>query len=215
LIFVIASTLALWLFLSLGEEVIEGDTGHLDASILLALRPPNAADGPMGPRWLQEFARDITALGSVGILSLLVIASTVFLLLARRYQMALLVIASTALGALASTFLKHAYDRPRPTLVPHGAYVTSSSFPSGHAMLATTVYLTLGALLARLAPTLRLKLYIMGVATLVSLAVGVSRVYLGVHWPTDVLAGWSAGAAWALATWSLAQMIHLGEGATR
>jgi undecaprenyl-diphosphatase len=105
---------------------------------------------------------------------------------------------------LLSTLLKMGFDRPRPDLVPHGALVYTASFPSGHATLSAVVYLTLGALLARVQPRLVLKLYLLGLAILLTVMVGVSRVYLGVHWPTDVLAGWAVGAAWALLCWATA-----------
>ena len=106
-----------------------------------------------------------------------------------------------ASGIALSFALKAGFDRPRPDLVPHGSVVYTTSFPSGHSMLAATVYPTLGALLARLQPEKRLKAYVL-LAILVTIAVGVSRVYLGVHWPTDVLAGWAAGATWATISWA-------------
>jgi undecaprenyl-diphosphatase len=211
LLLVFAGTSALWLFLKLADEVAEGETGAIDRAILLALHPANGPDAAQGPRWLWEVARDITGLGSTAVLCLIVAATLGFLLLARRRRMALFVFAATSLAALANALLKLYYQRPRPDLIPHAMYLDSSSFPSGHAMLSATVYLTLGALLARLTTVGYLRLYILGVAALVSALVGISRVYLGVHWPSDVLAGWAAGAAWALGAWALAQRLHLGE----
>ncbi len=116
----------------------------------------------------------------------------------RKGHAALFVLASVAGGALISQTMKLAYARPRPDLVPHGAEVFTASFPSGHSMMSAVVYLTLGALLARTQTDRAVKAYILAVAVLLTVLVGVSRVYLGVHWPTDVLAGWALGGVWAL-----------------
>jgi undecaprenyl-diphosphatase len=124
--------------------------------------------------------------------------------LARKRGAALLVLASVGGGALLSTLLKLSFERPRPDLVPHAVAVYTASFPSGHAMLSAVTYLTLGTLLARIQPRRRLRAYIVAVAVLLTLLVGTSRVYLGVHWPTDVLAGWCLGAAWAMLCWAVA-----------
>jgi undecaprenyl-diphosphatase len=105
--------------------------------------------------------------------------------------------------------LKHYIGRPRPDLVPHATQVFSASFPSGHAMLATVVDLTIAALLARLLPTKALQLYLMAIAVTLSVLIGISRIYLGVHWPSDVLGGWAAGASWALACWLVAWFYQL------
>lgn len=200
-----ASCAAAWVFVEVADEVIEGDTRAVDTAILTLLRSPGGAPDSQGPAWLQSLARDITALGSLGVLTLLVAASAGFMLLAGHRRAALFAVAATVGGALASSLLKVLFDRPRPDIVPHATEVATASFPSGHAMASAVVYLTLGALLARLVPAPRLKLYIMAVATALAAAIGLTRVYLGVHWPSDVLAGWAAGAAWALACWAVAQ----------
>ena len=190
---------ALWGFVWLAREVMKGDTRVFDAALLLLLRnSPNPSD-PLGPVWFEQTARDITALGSVGVLTLVTTAVIVFLVLARRRAAAVLVAVSSGGGWLLTEALKRGFERPRPDLVPHGAVVFSSSFPSGHAAMSAAVYLTLGALLARVQPGYRLKVYLMSLAVLMTLLIGVSRVYLAVHWPSDVLAGWTIGAAWALA----------------
>lgn len=188
-------------FIKLAEEVFEGETRAFDTRILMAFR--NAADPatPLGPSWLAESVRDVTALGSVSVLGLLVLAVTGFLAITGRRQTALLVLASVVAGTVIGSLMKHGFARPRPDLVPHATRIYTASFPSGHATMSAVVYLTLGALLARTEHAQRVKLYILGVAAFLTLVVGVSRVYLGVHWPTDVIAGWALGSAWAMACW--------------
>lgn len=209
LIAVAATTSVLWLFIALAEEVGEGDTARIDTAILMAFRVPDDATQALGPAWLGEFIRDLSSLGSLGVLGLLVAAADIFLLLSGKVRTALFVLVATLGGALLSTLLKQGFDRPRPDLVRHGTYVYTASFPSGHAMLSAVVYLTLGALIARLVSGRWLKCYVLAVAVVLSGLVGVSRIYLGVHWPSDVLAGWAAGAAWALICWVAAQFLNL------
>lgn len=203
----LAGLSALLLFAQLAEEVAEGETRSLDERLLLLFRAPGDANDPLGPLWLESFGRDLTALGSIGVLTIVSLATVGFLLLARRGRTAAFVFASTVGGMIASDLLKRLFERARPDIVEHAAYVASTSFPSGHAMLSAAVYLTLGALVARLVRDRRLKLYVMLSAAFLAMAIGVSRVYLGVHWPSDVLAGWIAGALWALLCWALAQAL--------
>ena len=184
-------------FLLLADEVVEGGTHTFDNAVLLWFREPGNAADPIGPVRLEEMVRDVTALGSFAILSLLVAGVVLYLLLARMRGAAVLVAVSVLGGTVISTVLKAFYDRPRPDLV-HLAREFSASFPSGHSMLSAVTYLTLGALLARLAPTGPLKVFALVVAVLLTLMIGTSRMYLGVHYPSDVMAGWCLGAAWAL-----------------
>jgi undecaprenyl-diphosphatase len=203
LLTLILSAAALYLFAALADAVGEGGTRVFDEAILLALRVPGNLSDPIGPKWFEEMVRDITALGSTGILTLVVLAVAGFLLLTGKRRSALTMLVSVVSGVVISQTTKMAYARPRPELVPHGAEVYSASFPSGHSMMAAVVYLTLGALLARTQADPRVKAYILGISVLLTLMVGASRVYLGVHWPTDVLAGWVLGGVWALACWSV------------
>lgn len=191
----------IWGFVALAGEVIEGDTQSLDESLLLALRNPADLSDPIGPGWVEEMGRDFTALGGVGVLVLIMLGALGYLLLARRYRAALFAAIAVPGGILLSTVMKMGFDRPRPDLVPHEAMVYTASFPSGHSMMSAVTYLTLAALLIRVQPALRLKAYLLILAILLTLLVGMSRVYLGVHWPTDVLAGWTAGASWAALCW--------------
>jgi len=192
---------ALWSFIELAEGVVEGESHFLDERLLLALRNPLDRGDPLGPGWVEELGRDVTALGSMVVLASVVLAAGGYLLLQRQRRAALLVFAATGGGVLLSALLKTAFDRPRPDLVPHGLVLQTTSFPSQHSMMAAVVYLTLGALLARVQPDPRFRAYLISWAVLITVAVGISRVYLGVHWPSDVLAGWCVGAAWALLWW--------------
>jgi undecaprenyl-diphosphatase len=197
-----------WSFVELAGEVREGETERIDRALLLALRSAADPADPLGPPWLEGVARDLTALGGNAVLGLLALMITIFLWLRRLRGAAVLLAASVAGGMLASQVLKFVFERPRPDLVPHGAEVFTASFPSGHAMMSAVVYLTLGVLLARVEPDLRVKAFVLATAVLLTVLVGVSRVYLGVHWPSDVLAGWTVGAAWAAMCWLIARAMQ-------
>jgi undecaprenyl-diphosphatase len=195
-------------FARLASAVRRGDAPALDEWLIVALRTPGDLADPIGPPWLEEAMRDFTALGSTGVLTVMVLAIAGFLAMTRKGHAAILVLVSVAGGVLISQTMKWAYARPRPDLVPHGAEVFTASFPSGHSMMAAVVYLTLGALLARTQPDRAVKAYILAMAVLLTVLVGVSRVYLGVHWPTDVLAGWTLGGLWALICLSVMQWLQ-------
>ena len=208
------ASLAATIFLGIAEEVTAGDTQAIDHWLMQWLRHPGDPHAAIGPAWLLIVSRDITALGDIAILALVVLAVSVFLLLARRPRMAGYVLAATVSGALLVALLKGFFERERPPFALPEIHVVTSSFPSGHAAMSTLVYLTLAALLANLITDIRLKAYVLCIALTVSLLIGLSRVYLGVHWPSDVAAGWAIGAAWALAWWSLAQLLP-NHGTTR
>jgi undecaprenyl-diphosphatase len=195
---------ALWSFAELADEVIDGETVAFDRAVMLAMRSPGNPEDPLGPAWLELAARDVTGIGGAVVLTLLTLASIGVMLLSRRWRGAVFVAVSVAGGTLISTVLKLSFDRARPDLVPHAVEATSASFPSGHSMLAMVTYLTLGAVLAEAQPSPRIRIYLLGWAVFLAFIVGLSRVYLGVHWPTDVLAGWCVGSAWALLCGSVA-----------
>jgi len=198
----------LWGFEEL-MEVARATTPHaFDTEILLAFRHAGQPDSPIGPLWLQGAMRDVTALGSTVVLMLITTATIIYLLLIRRPSTALFVLAAVASGQALSTLLKHEVDRPRPDLVSHLVNETSLSFTSGHAMLSTVTYLTLGSLAARFLPDRRTKIFVFSLAVLITVLVGTSRVYLGVHWPSDVLAGWCAGFAWDMLCWLAARLLQ-------
>jgi undecaprenyl-diphosphatase len=203
----LVAALCAWAFFGIADEVAEGETHDFDTRLLLALRTPGDPSDPLGPGWVAELMRDVTALGGLGILAALTLFVAGFLWLQGKRGSMWLVLVAVAGGQAMSTLAKSGFDRPRPDLVPHGMQVYTASFPSGHSMMAAVTYLTLATLVARVQPTPALKAYVMTIAVLLTVAVGVSRVYLGVHWPTDVLAGWAAGAAWALGCWLVARWL--------
>ena len=189
-----------WIFVGLAGEVLEGDTQAFDRWFLQALRSPEDPAWPRGPRWLVEVGRDVTAFGSPAVVALLTGVVLGYLWLQRRYGALWFVVVAIAGGGLLGRLLKEIFARERPEPLPC-LWVSSPSFPSGHAVLAAVVYLTLGILLARLEPRLLLKVYFLGVMMALAFLVGLSRVYLGVHYPTDVLAGWVVGLVWGLLCW--------------
>ena len=199
---VLAVVAGTWGFVEILDEVKEGDTQHFDEWTIRKLREHE------GPLWLQEVGRDFTALGGVAVLVMVTFAVAGYLLLRRLYGAMWLVLIATGGGLVLSTVLKYFIDRDRPALVEHRSIVYTSSFPSGHSMLSAVVYLTLGSLLARIMPGRLLKLYFLFLAMALTFLVGVSRVYLGVHWPTDVLAGWCGGLVWALVCWLVARQLQ-------
>ena len=192
-----------WGFIELADEVLEGESEDFDRAVLLSMRNSEDITDPLGPVWLEEIGRDITALGGNAILIFLTLSIAGFLVLMKQKWVALFLVCAVASGMLMSSGLKLFFDRPRPDLVPHGSHVYTRSFPSGHSALSAVTYLTLGALLARVQQRRRLKAYILLQALFITIAVGTSRVYLGVHWPTDVLAGWTIGATGAAICWMI------------
>lgn len=208
LVVILVLVFATWGFVQIASFAIGGDSHAFDERILLSMRADGDPEDPIGPSWFEEIMRDVTALGGNTILLLLTffVAGTLFL--SRRPAAAWSMLVAIGIGHALSLWLKTAFDRPRPDLVPHATEVYTHSFPSGHSMLSALTYLTLAALLARQARSRRLKAYFIGAAILVTFLVGTSRVYLGVHWPTDVLGGWTAGAFWALFCWLVVQALQ-------
>lgn len=198
---------AFWAFAELTEEVMGGKTHTFDTAILLALRAPGAPADPLGPPWFEDLARDVTGLGGFGVLGFLTLATAGVLWLSHTRRTVLYVLVAVAGGITLSSTAKAFFDRPHPDLVPHGTLVYTASFPSGHSLMAAVVYLTLAALVGRTFPQQWIQVYVVVLAVFITLAVGISRVYLGVHWPTDVLASWAAGAAWALTCAALADAL--------
>lgn len=177
-------------------------TGHwraFDEWMVRAFRIAGDLATPVGSRSVQIAVRDATALGGTMPLIALITVVAIYLFLKQHTRTALAVVGSTLLGVIASQILKAVIDRGRPDIVPQLVPEISGSFPSGHAMMSAIVYLTLGTMLARLEQEKVVRRFILGVAIALTVTVGLSRVYLGVHWPSDVLGGWALGALWVVA----------------
>jgi undecaprenyl-diphosphatase len=181
---------------------MEGSTSAFDRYVILAFRAGDASTS-IGPPWVQEMARDITALGSFAVLGIILFAVVGYLLLTGKRAAAWLILTAVLGGVAMNSLLKLGYARPRPDFVAPAARVFTASFPSGHAAMSAITYLTLAALLARTTPSRRLGIYFVIIGVTLTLLVGISRVYLGVHYPTDVLAGWCIGSAWAMGCWAM------------
>jgi undecaprenyl-diphosphatase len=208
LLAVFAVVASLWGFAELSDDLLEEETTHFDRAVLAMLRDSNDPQQAIGPSWLPEVARDITSLGGYTVLGLAVVAVGSFLWLCRAHKTALFLLVAAVAGVAICQIAKMAFARPRPDVVPHLAEVNSASFPSGHSMMSAVVYLTLAAIAAAVVESYRLKLYLLGVALVLTVLVGCSRVYLGVHYPTDVLAGWMLGLAWAFLCWIAARLLQ-------
>jgi len=204
----LAVVLVAWGFAYLAGHVMAGRTQAFDDQVLLSLRRADDLALPIGPAWLLAFALEFTALGSGIVLITVILLVCGYLALERRYSMMWLTLGASVGGMVLSAVLKGLFGRDRPGIVPHLAVVQSTSFPSGHSMISAVVYLTLGALLARTTRDWRLRSYYLGVALALTFLVGLSRIYLGVHYPTDVMAGWTAGAIWALGCELTAQALQ-------
>ena len=200
---VLAALLALpgimLLFLWLTGEVREGETNAFDRTVLLAFRRPGDLARPVGPHWVQETARDVTALGGFTVLTLITILAAILLSTHRRRTQARVFVGAVVFGQILSAAVKLLVARARPDIVPHLDLVYASSFPSGHSAMSPVVYLTLAGIVAAGEMDRASKVLLLTLAPVLVAAIGVSRIYLGVHWPTDVLAGWAMGTAVALA----------------
>ncbi len=204
LIILLGLVISAWAFIEIADEVTEGETLAFDKWVVLQLREPGDTSDPIGPEWVESAFLDITALGGYTVLTLVVLFAAGYMWLARKRHAMWLMLVASAGGVVLSNALKVAFGRPRPEVVAHLVEVQSLSFPSGHAMMSAVIYLTVGVLVAQTARRRALRAYVLITALVITFLVGVSRLFLGVHYPTDVLAGWSAGLAWALLCWAVA-----------
>jgi undecaprenyl-diphosphatase len=209
LVMLAVGTASVWGFIEVADAVFEGETQSFDRWMLTALRDPLVPTDPWGPRWMEEMARDATALGGLGWITFSTIVIAGYLVMDGKSRMGAFLIGAVTSGAAISFLMKQLFARPRPDLVPYLSHVNTSSFPSGHSLIAAVVYLTLGSIVASVTLKRSLKIYVMAVAVLLTTAVGLTRIYLGVHYPTDVLAGWLAGLVWALVCWLVARWLQI------
>lgn len=190
-----------FLFAHVLEEVRDGDTTASDRAILLAFRRADDPSTPIGPAWLVQSAIDISALGGTTFITLLTAAAAGFLALHKRWRRMITLVSAVGGAAILSNAIKLSLLRERPAITTHLTDVWSSSFPSGHAMVSAAAYLTVGMMLASTQETKRARIYLVSFAVAMTVLIGLTRIYLGVHWPSDVVGGWCAGAAWALLFW--------------
>lgn len=202
------ATLGVYGFIEIADEVAEGEIRKIDEWLFLSLRVAGDPTTPIGPAWLQETAVEVTAIGGYPLIVLTLAAVVGFFVVTRLYGAAMYAVLAVGTGALLSQTLKEYYGRPRPDLVDHLDTVHTLSFPSGHALVTTVAYLTLASIVIGFLQGRRARIYVLSVAVLVAVLVGISRVYLGVHWPSDVAAGWALGAAWSSASWLIVHFLR-------
>lgn len=204
-LFVVA--LGVMTFVELADDMTEADGRAFDLAVLLAMRPNGSTDG-WGPSWLETAALDLTSLGGIAVLTLFAAIVILFLFLQRKRLSALLLLTGLGGGVMLSEGLKSVFGRDRPPQAFQAVETINASFPSGHALLSAVFYLSIGVMLTRAFPQRRFKAYVLGVAVVLTLIVGLTRIYLAAHWATDVLAGWSVGAAWAMTLWLVAYAVQ-------
>jgi undecaprenyl-diphosphatase len=180
-----------------------GEVPAFDSYVLLLLRRPDELSIPRGPHWLLDYFLNMTSLGSVTILATLTLLATAYLWSTGRSAAAAYAFVAAGGAWAVSNLLKALIGRTRPSLVPHLVEVHDASFPSGHATISMAAYLAFAILASTLDRRPRQGRFFLPVAATVSLIIGTSRVYLGVHYPSDVVAGWAIGAGWALLCWSI------------
>lgn len=201
-------------FVHIASEILEGEGAGPDRAILLAFRTPGQLEKPIGPSWMLQSAIDLSALGGFTFIWLFTLATLGFLLMVRRWAAAGVFFLAIAGASVLNAVVKLGIHRSRPEVVPHLAEVSNASFPSGHAMISAATYMTVGALLAQTQSSTLVRTYLVTLSVGLALLIGVSRLFLGVHWPSDVLAGWLLGGAWALLFWTIAHQAERRMGAT-
>jgi len=197
-------TASLWIFVTVTDEVIESEHRAIDKRVMLAFRTPGDLARPIGPEWVKRVSLEISAMGSAPVLTIIVLLICGYLFLEKNPAAAWTILFASVSGTILNQILKNLIGRERPQIVPHLSEISNSSFPSGHSMLSAIIYLTVATLLTKTVHTRAAKIYLIGSAFVLAFLVGLTRVIIGVHYPTDVVAGWMAGTAWAIICWFLA-----------
>lgn len=210
-LFIVA--LGIMTFVEVADDMTEADGQAFDQAVLAWMQP--VAGDPRGPWWLEEAAADLTSLGGISVLSLFAVIAVAFLLIQRKRLSALLLVLGLAGGVALSEGLKGLFERERPPAAFQAVETLNASFPSGHTLLATVFYLSIGVMLTRAFPSARLKAFVLGAAMTVAMLIGLTRAYLGAHWASDVFAGWCVGAAWSMALWLIAYAVQRRQAAHR
>ncbi len=198
---------ALYLFIEFSSEMAEGELTAIDNIILQALRNPQNPKELIGPPGLLAFMQSVSYLGGIYVLSAVSTIAAMFFMLKKRTRTCLLFILSVTSGSALMVLLKYVFDRPRPDIVPHLGEFSLGSYPSGHSMVSAIVYLTIGALLARSTKSLKMRAIYLSIAGVFVFLIGISRAFLGVHYPSDILAGWCAGVIWSALSYLLAKFL--------
>lgn len=188
-------------FIRAVDEVYEKSARLFDEAVLLGFRSHADKTQPGGPTWLPDVMRDFAALGSSAVLAAVALGSAILLALSGKRRTVVFILLAVLTGIIVEHVMKSGYGRPRHDLLPHGVLATSWSFPGGHSMNAAVVYLTLGNLLAQTQRRVSIKAFLISFSVFLSILIGVSNLYLGVRWPTDVFAGWTLGLSWAMVCW--------------
>ena len=204
----LAIAAGVWGFIELADEVMEGDTNAADEFLLLMFRTNNDPGNPLGGATTAYWMKDLTSLGGIPLVTLLTCVSALFLALTRRWFLLAMTLVAVIGGGLMIRFLKDFFERERPDAAFQLMAETSQSFPSGHATMSAVVYFTLAVLLAQTQKQWNLKVFFVVVAAVLTVTVGVTRVFMGMHYPTDVLAGWIIGGVWATFIWLASKLIY-------
>lgn len=189
------------LFLAVLVTVSTGGTRVGDEWTLRVLRMPEDSGRAVGPPWLTDVVLAITALGEGPTLTAFVLlAAGWFFFRGDRRALRMMLVVGIG-GLLLMLALKYSIGRPRPDIVPHLSRISHGSFPSGHAMMTMAIFLSIAVLVGRGLRSARRRSALVLFAVVASLCIGSTRVFVGVHYPSDVLAGWMIGLAWAAACW--------------